>query len=304
MELNGGHTPRDDRRERINVRKRIAALALTICLAVGVALPALAETSLPSPVDSAAAAAAEQVVGDDPTAAAETDAALNQIVNQAIDPAVKEQIQERILIIKDLRAQGDALAAALKAQRETNQRLWQSIRSDLAPVRDQVKDLRAEYQSRVEGQVQPLRDQLKTLQGQFADARKNKDAATVKAIMAQMQDLRAQLKATMQSLQGQRDQVKALVDDLRAKRGALMPKIEELKSLRQQAEDICTEIASLRERKADAWEAVRQAGAAKDANGVLAALDQVIALKRQILVDGQRLLNIMRQIGQILAAIN
>lgn len=286
------------------MKKRIAALAIALCLAVGIALPALAETSLPSPVDSAAAAAAEKVVGDDPAATVETDAALNQIAGQTIDPALKEQIQERILIIKDLRAQGEALADALKAQRETNQSLWQSIRGDIAPVRDQVKQLRADYQSWVEGQVRPLKDQLKTLQAQFADARKNKDVETAKAIMAQMQDIRAQLKAAAQSMQGQRDQVKTQVNDLKAKKEALAPKIDELKSLREQAKAICAEVASLRQQKAAAWEAVRQARAAKDANGVLAGLDQVIALKRQILNDGQQLLNIVRQIGQILAAIN
>jgi len=286
------------------VKKRIAALAIALCLVVGIALPALAETSLPSPVDSAAAAAAEKVVGDDPAAAAETDAALSQIASQTIDPALKEQIQERILIIKDLRAQGEALADALKAQRETNQSLWQSIRADIAPVRDQVKQLRADYQNWVEGQVRPLKDQLKTLQTQFADARKNKDGETAKALMAQMQDIRAKLKAAAQSMQGQRDQVKTLVNDLKAKKEALAPKIDELKSLREQAKAICAEIASLREQKAAAWEAVRQARVAKDANGVLAGLDQVIGLKRQILADGQQLLNITRQIGQILAAIN
>lgn len=286
------------------MKKRIAALAIALCLVVGIALPALAETSLPSPVDSAAAAAAEKVVGDDPAAAAETDAALSQIASQTIDPALKEQIQERILIIKDLRAQGEALADALKAQRETNQSLWQSIRADIAPVRDQVKQLRADYQNWVEGQVRPLKDQLKTLQTQFADARKNKDGETAKALMAQMQDIRAKLKAAAQSMQGQRDQVKTLVNDLKAKKEALAPKIDELKSLREQAKAICAEIASLREQKAAAWEAVRQARVAKDANGVLAGLDQVIGLKRQILADGQQLLNITRQIGQILAAIN
>lgn len=286
------------------MKKRIAALVLTLCLAVGAALPALAETSQPSTIDPAAVTGAANIIGDDPAATAETDAALNQIASQAIDPALKEQIQERILIIKDLRAQGEVLMAAIKAQRETNERLWQSIRGDVAPVREQIQQLRAEQKSWVEGQVQALKDELRTLQAQLTETRKNKDAETAKAIMAQMQDIRAQLKAAAESMQGKRDQVKTVVADLKAKKEALAPKIEELKALREQGKAICAEIASLREQKAAAWEAVRQARAAKDANGVLAGLDQVIALKRQILADGQQLLNIARQIGQILAAIN
>lgn len=287
------------------MKTRLTALALALLLALGAALPALAaETAVPVGGDSAPPPALGDGISDEPMVLPETDAVLDGLAAKTIDPVLREQIQERIGVIKDLRAQDGVMSDEMRAQHDTNQALWQSVTGDVGPARDQVLQYRDELRAWLSEEVQPLKDQLNSLQERLANARQNSDTEAARTIAAEMQAVRAQLQALAGPMQAKREDGLTLVSDLRARRDSLQPKLEEIRSLREESQAVYEGIVSLREEKAAVWQSIRDARQAGDAASVLAGLDQVISLKQQILAERGDRLDIARQIGTILGGID
>jgi chromosome segregation ATPase len=189
--------------------------------------------------------------------------------------------------IQTLQEQRKQLNAQLKAQGEQNRAAWEALWSGVPQeVRETVKS--------VMNEIKPLREENKQLAAALKEAKQAKDEERIREIKAKLEANHQAIEAKLAPIQSEWEQIKELRNALKETKSQVKPIREEKKANHQKVVELR---ADVKETMKNAKEAYKngQETEWKDALGDAAdLLEQLIAVKTEILSQKQAIYDILK----------